>query len=87
MKNQEAATEFPHPDVGGPVLPREQRGHILPSLPSFFFSFSVPPGPPSSLFFARTIGAAVKQCKEERPGVCAVAIRGGGSEVLRGEDW
>lgn len=34
VKKQEAATEFPHPDVGGPLLAREQRGHILPFLPS-----------------------------------------------------
>lgn len=83
-KKQEAAMEFPHPDVGGLHMPREQRGHILPLSPPPLFFFSTSPSSHLSLF-ALTIGAMEKQCKKERPGDCVAAVWGW-SEVLRGED-
>lgn len=87
-RTQEAAAEFPHPAVGGPLLAREHRGRIslthppppTPLSPLFifcFFFFSCTSQLSLFLEGGKTIGAGAKQCKEERPGACAAAAFSG----------
>lgn len=90
-RTQEAAVEFPHPAVGGPLLAREHRGHISLTPPFLLFLFflllllHLPTF--SFLEGGKTIGAGAKQCKEERPGACAAAAfsgLGGGPRCREG---
>lgn len=81
-RTQEAAAEFPHPAVGGPLLAREHRGHISlipPLFPLFLFFLLLLLHLPTFSFLegGKTIGAVAKQCKEERPGACAAAAFSG----------
>lgn len=85
-RNQEAAMEFPHPNVGGPPSrPDNREGTFcspphppgLPSLPTFALSLY--------FHFTGTMEEVAKQRAEERTGGL-LEQRWGGPEVLRGED-
>lgn len=88
-KKQEAAAEFPHPDVGGPVLPGEQRGHILlsplsPLLSSPLFLLGLHSLPTLSLCQDNR-GCGETMQKGKARGLCGGGGSGRrwGSEVLR----